>query len=279
MEEIEALRILAEHLAAEFAGRHVRDAAGSVSPRLVVAAVPDEFPANVPLPDGAVVIGAICYGNTERHVHLMVDVPKDARQVRAFFLDTLRQAGWTPLEYMPERGGFIPFGNIIYFVQDMEANEGGTDLVVDVRPAAAGTSHVRLTATMFPPGSPGPAVRLARHGVPGIRSPFPGIHLPSDAEILPGGGSTGGGRSHETAIVIRTDMDQASLAAFIMGQLERSGWARTDGGDDGALTWNTWNFTDDVGQTYRGILHLLRYPERAGQYRLILEAEWVSSQA
>lgn len=77
-------------------------------------------------------------------------------------------------------------------------------------------------------------------------------------------------------MVIRTDVDQAGLAAFIMGQLERSGWARTEGGDDGALTWSTWSFTDGAGQTYCGILHVLRCPERVGQYRLTLVAEWVS---
>ncbi|HZS89508.1 MAG TPA: hypothetical protein VFE42_18715 [Chloroflexota bacterium] len=275
MDEHQALRTIAERLAAEFAGRRTPEGSSGPPPRLVLAAVPDQFPKNVPLPEGAVVIGAICYGGTERHTHLMVDVPQDARQVRAFFLDRLRGAGWTPLEYMPERGGFIPFGSTVYFVEDMDVAEGGTDLRMDVRPAGESSTQVRLTATVFPPGSPGPGVRLARHGVSGIRSPFPGIHLPSDAEVLPGGGSTGSGGRFETALVMRTDMDQAGLAAFITGQLERAGWARVGGGEAGALAWSNWDFADGAGQPYRGTLSMLRHPERAGQYRLILEAEWV----
>jgi hypothetical protein len=276
MDENQALRTIAERLAAEFARRHTAEGASGPPPRLVLAAVPDEFPKNVPLPGGAVVIGAICYGGTERQTHLIVDVPQDARHVRALFLDALRGAGWTPVEYMPGRGGFLPFGSPVYFVENREAAEGGTDLSVDVRPAGEGSAQVRLTATVFPPGSPGPEVRLARHGVSGIRSPFPGIHLPSDADILPGGGSTGSGGRIETAMVIRTDMDQTGLAAFITRQLEGAGWAKAGSGDAGALTWSTWDFSDDAGQPYRGTLSVLRNPARAGQYRLILEAEWVT---
>jgi hypothetical protein len=75
-------------------------------------------------------------------------------------------------------------------------------------------------------------------------------------------------------VTIRTDMDHADLIALVAGQLERAGWSGRDAGLDGALAWSTWSFADGTGESCVGILYVLRCPERPGQYRLSLVAEW-----
>jgi hypothetical protein len=69
-------------------------------------------------------------------------------------------------------------------------------------------------------------------------------------------------------------MDHADLIALVAGQLERAGWSGRDAGLDGALAWSTWSFADGTGESYVGTLYVLRCPERPGQFRLSLVAEW-----
>lgn len=273
MDEMTALRTLAERLAARVAGQHFGVEPDEPPTRLVVAAVPDEFPRNVPLPPGAVVVGAIRRGGQARQTHLMFDVPQDTRHVQAFYVDALGQAGWTLLDF-PGRGGFRPRGQSLHFEEDMEAPEGGTHLSMYVRPAGEGTTQVDLTVTVFAPGTPGPRIRQAEHPATGRYGLLPSLILPPDAEMLPGGGSNWSGERSETTMGIRMDMDQASLCAFFAGQLERVGWTKQDAGLDGALAWSTWTFKRETGEPYLGTLYALRWPGRPGEYRLSLVSEW-----
>ena len=80
----------------------------------------------------------------------------------------------------------------------------------------------------------------------------------------------------EVEVTIRTGTDHAALAALAAGQLEAAGWARRDGGLDGALAWSTWTYAQD-GEPYAATLYVLRCPERAGRYKLSLMGEWVGN--
>jgi hypothetical protein len=172
-------------------------------------------------------------------------------------------------------GGFVYRGPSLSFEADIAAREGGTHLTLEVQPAHDGTARVLMTATEFPPGSPGPRARLGLHRPPDPYAGLPAIHLPPDAVFIVGGGRGGRrGSRVESEVTVRTDIDHADLTAFVAGQLEQAGWSGRDAGLDGALSWSTWSFADGAGESYVGTLYVLRCPERPGQYRLSLVAEW-----
>ena len=58
MDDVTALRIMAERLAARFGGFGPTGAAGRPPLELLPAVVPDDWPAGIPLPPGATIIGA-----------------------------------------------------------------------------------------------------------------------------------------------------------------------------------------------------------------------------
>ena len=282
MDDVTALHIMAERLAARFGGFGPTGAADRPPLELLPAVVPDDWPAGIPLPPGATVIGAIrqvgpmtVAPGAARRTHLLFDVPLGVGQVRAFYLDALSRAGWSPLDQMLRRGGFIHRGGAEHFEADTAAREGGTHLTLEVQPAHDGTARVLMVAIVFPPGSPGPRARLSLHRPPDPYAGLPAIHLPPDVAFIAGGGR--GGRSGsrvESEVTVHMDMDHADLTAFVTGQLERAGWSGRDAGLDGALAWSTWSFADGTGESYVGTLYVLRCPERPGQYRLSLVAEW-----
>lgn len=282
MDETQALRTMAERLAAGFAGRHGVHAVDDAPPRLVLGALPDDWPATIPQPPGATVIGAICFGGAgdgaARVLHLLVDTPQPPPEVRAFYRGVLDQDGWTDTDQQRQRSGFVHRGQVAQFEADVEASEGGTHLAVDVRPARESGAHVQMTAFVWPPGTPGPRVRLGLDQPSPGPSTLPAIHLPLDAESMPGGSSGWTGGRVESAMVVHTGMNHTSLTAFIVDQLEQAGWARRDAGRDGALAWSTWAFTDREGAAYVGTLYVLHCPERPDQYRLSLVGELAGHQ-
>src|SRR5438093_4897914 len=278
MDDVPALRIMAERLAARFGGFGPTGAAGRPPLELLPAVVLDNWPAGIPLPPGATIMGAIrqvapmmVAPGAARRTHLLFDVPLGVRQVRAFYLDVLSRAGWSPLGPMLRRGGFVHRGGAKHFEADIAAREGGTHLNLDVQPAGGGTARVHMDVIEYPPGSPGPRARLGPHARPDPYAGLPTIDLPPDAEggLIPGGGRSGrSGSTEESDATIRTDMDHAGLTAFVAGQLERAGWTKRDAGLEGALAWSTWSFADGAGEAYVGTLYVLRCPESPGQYRL-----------
>jgi hypothetical protein len=99
MDDRTALRIMAERLAARFAGFGLTGTADRPPPEVLPAAVPDDWPAGIPLPPGATIIGAIrqvaLAPGATRRTYLLFDVPLGVGQVRAFYLNALVRAGWS----------------------------------------------------------------------------------------------------------------------------------------------------------------------------------------
>jgi hypothetical protein len=170
MDDRTALRIMAERLAARFAGFGLTGTADRPPPEVLPAPVPDDWTAGIPLPPGATIIGAIrqvaLAPGAARRTYLLFDVPLGVGQVRAFYLDALVRAGWSSTERASRMGSFVHSGPSIGFEADIAAREGGTHLTLEVQRAHVGTARVLVTAIEFPPGSPGPRARLGLHGPP-----------------------------------------------------------------------------------------------------------------
>ena len=282
MDELTALRTLAEHLAAQLGVWH-----GDLTPvppplELLVATVPDDWPARISLPPGATIIGAIretaVAPGPVRHITLLFDTSLTVEQVRAFYGDRLTQAGWSDMvERRAPMGGFVYVSPAVSFETTTAHDEGGIHLTLDAHAARDGTARVRLIAVVHPPGSAWVARRAvsALHWELGFpHSLLPSLRLPAGTRTRPGGSGGGSTERVESGMEVETDMDRAALTAFLTPQLEQAGWTRQDGGEDGALTWSTWTFADEAGAPWRGVLYVLAHPYQARWYRLSLVAEW-----
>ena len=84
MDEMTALRAMAERLAARGAGfgpiLGAMGAADQPPPELLPGAVPDDWPATIPLPPGATIVGAVHWGasgpDRPAMTHLFVAAPR-----------------------------------------------------------------------------------------------------------------------------------------------------------------------------------------------------------
>jgi hypothetical protein len=78
-----------------------------------------------------------------------------------------------------------------------------------------------------------------------------------------------------SSAAVETALDLPALATHYTSQLEKVGWIRRDGGQDGVLAWSTWTFRDETGDSWEGVLYITRRPDRPNQYILQVRAECV----
>ncbi len=80
------------------------------------------------------------------------------------------------------------------------------------------------------------------------------------------------------AVVLETDLNLADIAPHYRAELERAGWQRGDGGEDGPAAWSVWSFHDEERAAWSAVLFILQLPQRPGasrRYVLHLQAERV----
>jgi hypothetical protein len=77
---------------------------------------------------------------------------------------------------------------------------------------------------------------------------------------------------------IESPLDLATLAAHYTTQMERGGWQRTDGEENGPVAWSTWTFEDEYKEPWRALFVILKRPDAPRCYWVHLLAEWVGEQ-
>jgi hypothetical protein len=248
--------------------------------------VPDDLPAPIPLPDDAAIIGTVRQRTTEpgpvQRIDILLDTPLGVERVRSFYEDRLVQAGWSEVQmqggHPRAMGGFVhPAAATGMALTATHA--AGLRLMLDAHPAAGGTvaTQVAMAAVVYPAGAPWMAGRALAHMLDTVSYPhglLPPLHLPPGTSVIANMGRGSSTSDVGSAMDVETDLDPGALAAFFAPQLERAGWTRRDAGQDGALTWSSWAVVDPAGAPWRGILHVLRCPDRARRYWLSLVVEW-----
>jgi hypothetical protein len=79
-------------------------------------------------------------------------------------------------------------------------------------------------------------------------------------------GGGGGIDQWRSSAGLATELDLAAVAAHYAQQLERAGWTRRDGDEGGGvLAWSAWDFVDEDGELWQGMLFIvLRRPQAPG---------------
>jgi len=234
-------------------------------PRLLVGQLPPNLPVELPIPDGARLLGTLLMETPT----IVVDTSASPQDTFDFYRDRLAALGWDEQQsYGPMRGGFVHssmmdrcFGNFFY-------GDEGPGLNIMTSRAAEGRTTIQLHyhADQM-------ALSGGRHEQPMDRMQgLPPILPPSRSNQQTEGGGSGGDRAHATASLM-TKLDLPALAHHYIEQLERAGWERRDAGVNGPVAWSAWAFAGEDSMPMRGLFVALKLPVIEDRYFLTLRVE------
>lgn len=215
--------------------------------QLLVGELPADFA--LPLPADTEVVGSLVRGSENTEV--VLDSSQAAADALSHFTEELTSAGWETFEEPSHGGGgFMPSqlahnktfchheNDLVMWMTALDMKEAPTDIRLNIHtlqghsPCDQGDYHGP------PPGDP--------------YALMPRLIAPADAEQVSGGGGGGPFNVSSTA-TLKTDLSITELATHYASQLQEQGWVSESGGDDGPVSWSTWTFSDDEGNTWRAL--------------------------
>ena len=238
-------------------------------PILLLGRLPDGLRNELPLPEGAQVLGSAIHTDG---IEIALEVPLDAEAALEWYRERLATLAWRKTDpNSPSEAGFTHTGqpDHLFFC----AGDSGPLLSVAARPTPEGLADVRLVlraeADQCNP-------RRQQAGMP----PLPTLGPPPRGRHQYGGFSGGGNsiESHARLVAVPA-LDLTAAFQHYSDTLERGGWLRSEGGLDGALAWAVWSFADARGLPCHGTLLVSRHPLAPDTYLLDLYASRVEDTA
>jgi len=243
---------------------HGLDFPGFENPtRLLVGRLPDPLPVPTPLPEGARVTGSQILGPA---VTIVLDADQPPPAVLDFYKEKLQADGWTIQEPHVMHGGFMAGA----FIPPLTYYKGtrGPSLSIQATAMDDGPTDVRLHLNTDPRQS----FSAARMRHAGLHDLLPNLMPPPGMRQAPEGGG-GGGSSYYSTARLRTDLDPAAVSTHYTAQLRAAGWTLTSESQGGPAAWSAWTFADRDGESWRGMLLMIRPPDPGSEYLLYLRAD------
>ncbi len=229
-------------------------------PRLFLGKLPTDLPAEIPVPEGMVLLGGLrrvrpWWGETDAQVILEAEAGPEG--VYDAFREHLAGSEWNEKRWpLLERGGFVSSGSEMRPLTFCLSPRGPSLSVSAYRRRGVGTMEVRLRLEGSRRDSPCSDDHDSyRYD---DRSVIPALFPPEGVAQISGGGG-GGSDSEETRAHLRTSASPAALVGHYSGQLEGAGWSRVGGGEDGPTAWSGWTFEED-GEGWVGTLVAMSPP-------------------
>lgn len=205
--------------------------------------LPDDFPANVPLPENWRLLGSKMYGQIGRPwgIEAVFDAHGAGDELVAGYEAMVKSRGWSIYERPELRHGGFASGLAVAPSREFRVNGEGPILriIVGGREQAPADVRVRVdweTPRRRPGPSGGPPPSAER--MPVLRAPV-GVPLAADAS-----GGTGEHRGYWYATA-ETDMPVSALAEHLASQLVEIGWTKIAGNSDEVATWSSWRLPGD----------------------------------
>ena len=281
-------------------------------PRLYPGRLPDGLPIELPMPDGAALVGGSTQdlGRGRWMTEVVLDIDRPAERFREGYRQQLFAAGWREdKEWLgPGRRGFVPAGLPGFFVRAahrsprlerrlrgrvpglprlfpdlLRLGEDGPGLMVTAAERRTAPTDVRLRIIYGRRGHRGHADPVWET-MPSLVPP-PGtrgrqdegntglLHPPRGARGLPGGG---GGRWEPDAAysttTLQTDLGLDDVELHYASGLEEAGWQLVERGENGPQAWSTWRFNDEQGEPWDGTFSVLRLSGATTRYLLQVQA-------
>lgn len=220
----------------------------SDKPRLFLGKLPTDLPAEIPVPEGMVLLGGLrrkspWRGETDAQVILEAGVKPEG--VYSAFREHLAGSEWSEKRRpLAERGGFVSTGSGMRSLTFCLSPRGPALSVSAYRRRGAGTTEVRLRLEGSRRDSPcSDDHDRYRYDE---RSVIPALFPPAGVAQISGGGGSGSD-SEENYAHLRTGMPPAALVEHYSAQLEEAGWSWAGGGQEGPTAWSGWTFEDEDG--------------------------------
>lgn len=252
-----AIRELAERLLES----RFPTASGTAHARLLVGAVPDGLPLELPLPPGSKVVGSVIQPAAARPggrptgeaTDIVLDAPGDAGAIMSFYDEALTPLGWSgPLGGQGFRhGGFVPAPAVP--TRTFCRSTQGPWLSVRIVAESGGVSDLRIHVDT---AGPGPCANP--QGLPPGAAILPALAAPAGAAMQGLGGSGGAGLWSSSAIA-ETEASAADLEAHFALQFTAAGWELSDRGRSNRMAWSRWR-TAEQGE-WRALLMVVEEPE------------------
>ena len=230
---------------------------------ILVAQLPEDLGAEIPMPDHARVIGSLVRG--QEGTEIVLDAPQTPAQVLAFYEQAMTANGWIAFAY-PVEGGFVPgmgrtgltfcsqTDNSVLWVGAFEGEDAPTDVRLDLRQTGMAACA--------------PDTAAPKHPIPLLEAP------PAAQQTSAGFG--GSASSFRAEVELCTDLDPNSVELHYGTQLRTAGWQRNDGGESGPLAWSTWHHRDSDGLMWQGLLLVVDLIEDQDKLAVYIQVDLVA---
>ena len=239
-------------------------------PSFLVGRLPENLPVEIPVPNGASIIGSRPHGDDPRaEVEVVLDVDTTAEQSRETYRELMARTGWSESDRHrgPMGSGFVSEAppDVLLFCK----SDRGPALFVRARDRKDAPTDVRLSLVPNERYSPcSPRDYQARMLFEPI---LPPLAPPPGARLFPR--SEGGSDDDvESNAVLQTDLHLGAVGTHYVAHLKDAGWSLLNEGGAGPQTWSTWSFSDETGQPWSGLFTALRLPDTPQELLLRLWA-------
>ena len=205
--------------------------------------LPADLPFEVPVPDGAKVIGSLIRPEDKyEQIQIILDVPEKPEKIIEFYRDSLKKAGWNEPESFLEGMVFPSTPSMPQFAFFCQYEQEGpflgiTVLTLDGKKPA----DVRLSLHTNPQ-QPVCTERYEQRG-----STMDVLPLLLDPEGVQKGGWGGNENMRDLSTVLETELGLVELETHYRDQLIETGWELKEKGSSGSIAWSTWSFSDEFG--------------------------------
>ena len=240
-------------------------------PQLLVGELPPDLPFEVPLPEGARVLGTLLGSQTITAIEAAL-APED---VVEFYRTALAAEGWREAAIPGYgRGGFLHTNPNRMAMVTFDRDEEGPSLRLMCFETRGGGASIQLHVEAQP-SPPNQARQRAMMRGRDVMSVLPAIQAPPRSTQQPGGG--GGSNDHVSSqATLETDLDVPAVGAHYRQQLERAGWEQRGAGENGPVAWSAWTFNDDEGEPWSAMFAALQEQiDVPGHYQLWISANRV----
>lgn len=234
---------------------------GEENVQILAGQLPDSLPADLPLPEGAQIIGSVVNPGSVAggpgYTEILLQVNQSPEEIYSLYQQQLLDEGWQLHEVPEVNEGFIAEEA----TETPQVSSSINSSRLFCSPSQAAYLHVTTAPSQTNSST---AVNLALRTpyvesqssspfecFPGIEEALlPGLTLPANAQLISGGSSVGNdGASSD--VVIQTDLEAEALINHYATQLQQAGWTQVETSEVGL---SRWSYQDEEGRNWQGLL-------------------------
>lgn len=231
-------------------------------PMVYIKSLPQGIPHNLPIPDGARIIGSVTGYPVEYSIILSAN--QDSKAVQKFYERVLVEDGWRKA---PAQGGFGYEADLFsgYCYDDNSAF-----LQVETPALSKTETMIRLSLDIQPEAyqcDSGPYIG------PIYMSLIPILHAPNGVAVT--GSGSGGGIDTDgyTTMTLQGNISEIEVMENYNQQLAAAGWEMKNNGSEDGTAWSNWTFRDETGAGWAGSLIVVKSIPESGSLFVLLRVE------